>query len=1059
MNYKCMFALFLTATATLLLKGQDVVSWQFGKLKENAITSNDDRHTATAMNTRLRQSAWVPGISGRALTFDGKLMLQVSHSEELNLVNNFTLNCIFRADKIDHYRTIVWKGDRSVNPEQINYYLNIKDGKLEFKFKDATGKWEVISSASPVINAGNWYAVTVTMDVNGQVRGYINGTECFSRKIRETKLTANAAPLYFGGGHRNSYMFEGVIDSFSIKKGVIPPDEGIAEKIRVGAERVAKETLALQESSRLAIWSFDHAKDGIISGVQPESDITIVQATEPEALLTDGLYGNAFVAINGNNVLRVPHSESISLKNDFTIRCVFKADRIDSYRTLFWKGFRNVKPQQINYYLSIRDGKPEFKFKDKNDDWHVASSSVPLVEAGKWYSLVVTMDEFGMITGYLNGKACFHMKYNPKELEENSQPAYIGVGSGHSGGGFAYPFDGLIDELTITRGVTPPSSEEINEFIKRVEEYWNRRKKSTQADRQKLINMVVSANLLKASEAEKYSNENLQLMLDKEEYRVFFNKFAGGKPLVLTTLPTTQRALNIKDYVRGKFNLETKAELLSARNEYEGFQVVLLGNPDKTINNVKVKLPELRSQAGNIIKADALEWGYILPITSDQPEYPIDFVGDYPDVIMEGQANVFSIPAGGFSSVYIRVGVDKEIPAGLYSGQVEVIAENNTFKLDLSLEVKDFTLPVTSSIKVVFSFFESFYAQWYNYPSLSDQQKMQIYDFLLKYRITPNNIYASDIYPELKFLPELKEKGANFITLGYLGEKNKVDQKRLHEIVDIYRKRIEAVSLSGFGDMAYLYAYDELDCQPTEVKEAAKQIMAELKKTFPKLKSIQTSYPYPELLPFFDVWVPLFNYPAASGNTMQNIKNSGKEFWWYTADAPTKPFPNFFLDYPVFDNRIIFTLSYMYDMGGVLYWCINREWATNMDIKGEWPEKNWKPYIIHVFNHKRQFKNGMGNYVYPGKDGRILPSLRLENLRDGIEDYEYLVMLKELTLELTKQTPGSKLIIEAENLLKVPAVVAVAVDNYSDNPAHLLQYRKDIASMIVRLKNQLKKGD
>lgn len=43
------------------------------------------------------------------------------------------------------------------------------------------------------------------------------------------------------------------------------------------------------------------------------------------------------------------------------------------------------------------------------------------------------------------------------------------------------------------------------------------------------------------------------------------------------------------------------------------------------------------------------------------------------------------------------------------------------------------------------------------------------------------------------------------------------------------------------------------------------------------------------------------------------------------------------------------------------------------------------------------FKNGMGNYVYPGKDGRILPSLRLENLRDGVEDYEYLVLLKKLS--------------------------------------------------------------
>jgi hypothetical protein len=1053
-----MVSLFLIGFTTFILSGKDIASWQMGKHQGNSIIANENKYIATTMNNeRLSKSAFVPGISGQALTFDGKLMLQVPHRAELDLVNNFTLNCIFKADKIDHYRTIAWKGNRKASPEQINFYLNIKNGKLEFKFKDAAGKWEVISSANAVINSGNWYAVTVTMDKDGEVRGYVNGTMCFNRKIKTGKLTVNTAPLYIGGGHGGAYMFEGVIDSFSIAEGVIPPEADVAGKIASGAKKAEKEMRDLQESARLAVWTFDNVKDGIIPGVRTETDITVKNLKNGK-VLADGLNGKAFIAANGSNVLSVPHSQSISLKNDFTIRCIFKAEKTDSYRTLLWKGNRNVKPQQINYYLSIRDGKPEFKFKDKNGDWHVVMSSTPLIESGKWYYLVVTMDEYGTITGYLNGKMCFQMKYAPGTLVENEQLAYIGVGAGHTGGGFAYPFDGLIDELTITRGVVPPSAKEINEFNKRVEKYWNKYKKNVQADREKLINMAVSANLLKASEAEKHSDETLQLMLRKNEYRSFFNKNARNKSLLITTLPTAQRVLNTKDYVKGKFHLNTKAELLSARNEREGFQVVLLGNPDKTIDNVKVKLPELRSKAGNIIKTDALEWGYILPITSERPEYPIDFVGDYPDVIMEGQADTFSVPAGGFSTVYIRAKVDKEVPAGLYSGQMEIATKDSTYKVDMSLEVKDFTLPVTSSIKVIFSFFESFYAKWYDYKSLSDEQKMRIYDFLLKYRITPNNIYASDIYPELKFMPELKKKGANFITLGYLAEKGKVDQKRLDEIINIYRKRIETVTQAGFGNMAYLYAYDELG-EHSKTEKVAKQIMAEMKKTFPKLRSIQTSYPYPNLLPFFDVWVPLFNYPVSSGNKMQELKKAGKEFWWYTADNPTKPFPNFFLDYPVFDNRIIFTLSYMYDMGGVLYWCINREWATNMDIKGQWPDKSWKPYIFGAHNNKRKFSNGMGNYVYPGKDGRILPSLRLENLRDGIEDYEYLVMLKELTSELIKQKPESKLIAEAEKLLKVPTSVAIAVNDYSGNPANLLQYRKNIANMIVKIKNQLKKGD
>lgn len=1055
MSCKSWFKLFLSGCVVAPLVCSGAVSWQFGKLKDDAVKADGVEASAMPEGMRPGRASLVPGISGQGLAFNGKLRLKVSHGKQLDLINNFTLDCIFRADKIDHYRTIVWKGDRTVNPEQINYYLNIKDGKLEFKFKDAAGEWIVAGSANVVIKAGEWYAVTVTMDADGDIRGYVNGTMCFNRKVKSGKLTVNSAPLYVGGGHGGAYMFEGVMDSLSIAEGVVPPQADIAGKIAAGAEKAGKEMRDLQESARLAVWTFDSIKDGIIPGVRPDTDIT-VKTLKDGKVLTDGLNGKALVAANGSNVLSVPHSQSISLDNYFTIRCVFKADKTDSYRTLLWKGNRNVVPQQINYYLSLRDGKPEFKFKDAKGDWHCAMSSQAVVEPGKWYCLVVTMDEYGMITGYLNGEVCFRMKYAPGALVENGQPAYIGVGEGYSGGGFAYPFDGLIDELTISRGVNPPSAEEMGEFRKRAEEYQRRFEAGALAERRKLIAMAEAAGLLKGSEAAAISDAELRKMLRKSDYEKFFQKSSGGKSLLVSTLPTARRVLDVKDYVSGKYKLDSRVELLVARNEYEGFQIVVLGNPDRD-TKVGVRLPELRSSAGNVIKADALEWGYIFPITTERPEYPVDFVGDYPDAIMEGQMEEFTVPKCAFSTVCVRAGIGVDIPAGVYSGQLELLSGTESYKIDISLEVKDFTLSVTSSVKVVFSFFESFYAQWYNYNSLSDEQKMRIYDFLLKYRISPNNIYASDIYPELKFLPELRKKGANFCTLGYLAEKNKVGQRQLDEIIDIYRKRFDAVSQAGFADMSYLYAFDELSCQSAAEKEAAGQVMTALKKALPLLRSVQTSSPVADIRPYFDVWVPLFNYVIGSDNELEKLRSSGQEFWWYSADEPRKPYPNFFLDYPVFDNRIIFTLSYMYDMKAVLYWCINREWATNMDIKGQWPEKSWKPYIINIHSNKRQFKNGMGNYVYPGKDGRILPSLRLENLRDGVEDYEYLVMLKNLTEELKNKQAGCTMIGEAEKLLKIPATVAVAANDYSADPDHLMKYRREVANMVEKMSRQLKR--
>jgi hypothetical protein len=329
---------------------------------------------------------------------------------------------------------------------------------------------------------------------------------------------------------------------------------------------------------------------------------------------------------------------------------------------------------------------------------------------------------------------------------------------------------------------------------------------------------------------------------------------------------------------------------------------------------------------------------------------------------------------------------------------------------------------------------------------------MYIYDFLLKYRITPNNIYSKGIYPELRFIPELKSKGANFYTLGYLFRKQPVGPKELNEIVTTYRKRIDLLKKAGLEQDTYLYAFDEVGDQSEMKKQAARQIMTAIRKEFPGLKTIQTSSPQPGLLDCFNVWVPLFSYFPNHKRQIRELKKNGNKFWWYCADSPLMPYPNFFLDYPVFNSRIIMTLSYVYGIKGVLYWSINREWSTNLGIRGQWPGKRWKPHIINRINGKRQYKNGMGNLVYPGLDGRILPSLRLENLRDGIEDYEYLTLLKKLTANCRDK----KLANEAKKLLKVPANVALAVNNYSTNPNDLIKYRNDIALMIEKLNRSSK---
>ena len=97
----------------------------------------------------------------------------------------------------------------------------------------------------------------------------------------------------------------------------------------------------------------------------------------------------------------------------------------------------------------------------------------------------------------------------------------------------------------------------------------------------------------------------------------------------------------------------------------------------------------------------------------------------------------------------------------------------------------------------------------------------------------------------------------------------------------------------------------------------------------------------------------------------------------------------------------------------------------------------------------------MGNLVYPGKNRKLLSSLRLENLRDGLEDYEYLVKLKQLIIEGKQIGCDKDFLAEAEKILVIPDNVAQAINRYSGEPAYLMNYRDRLADAIEKLSEKI----
>jgi hypothetical protein len=90
--------------------------------------------------------------------------------------------------------------------------------------------------------------------------------------------------------------------------------------------------------------------------------------------------------------------------------------------------------------------------------------------------------------------------------------------------------------------------------------------------------------------------------------------------------------------------------------------------------------------------------------------------------------------------------------------------------------------------------------------------------------------------------------------------------------------------------------------------------------------------------------------------------------------------------------------------------------------------------------------------MYPGPNGQPWSSVRMENFRDGMEDYEYLTLLKNRLAVLDKKVKSSvkseQLKDRIRKLLEIDQSVIVNTIDFTQNPETLSVYRSKLADAI-----------
>ena len=225
-----------------------------------------------------------------------------------------------------------------------------------------------------------------------------------------------------------------------------------------------------------------------------------------------------------------------------------------------------------------------------------------------------------------------------------------------------------------------------------------------------------------------------------------------------------------------------------------------------------------------------------------------------------------------------------------------------------------------------------------------------------------------------------------------------------------------------------------------------------LKGLAPNLKTLATTAPphvhpaYSNLLNYVDTFVPLMD--SCSTTVKSGLQQAGKEIWHYTCEIPFDPYPHFGIYQDGIDPRVIPWMTWQYNMDGFLYWGLDVFGDANINTTAnpKWPASPW---TMQGF----PYPPGDGMLLYPGPNGQPWSSVRLENLRDGMEDYEYLALLSKSIkyLSVSQPTNMASLKTQAQNLLNGLTNLISTRINFTHNLQDIQNYRANLAGLLDQI--------
>ncbi len=435
---------------------------------------------------------------------------------------------------------------------------------------------------------------------------------------------------------------------------------------------------------------------------------------------------------------------------------------------------------------------------------------------------------------------------------------------------------------------------------------------------------------------------------------------------------------------------ETQVKLWAARGEYESFQIVASGGA-QGLTGVNVTVSDLQGADGQVIPHTAftLYREKYVHVTASSPNWkgPNQPMGPgcYPDALIpftdpdtgkplsgaQFTAVPFDLKTGNNQPIWVDLLVPRTARAGKYTGSYTVSSNRGNFTGEIGLTVWNFSLPTAPALKSSFLFFQA--------GSLAAQKE------LLRNKLSALSASPGD-QAEL-----IRNYG---LSATHIGPFSGADIGRCSMSPPPSAAQLETLARAQQpGLMLYSYSADEIG-RCTNLYPRIKEWAVNLHKA--GVKNLISMSPTPALYDdgtgtgrsAVDIWVLL---PVMYNNSNPHVKEvlkKGDSVWSYNTLVQDAYSPKWLIDFDPVNFRVQpGFISQSLDLSGLLYWRVDK-----------WPSDPWNN-VNNAGIYSSSNYPGEGMLVYPGQQvgvKGVVASMRMKWLRDGVEDYDYVEILKKL---------------------------------------------------------------